>query len=85
MKRVEYTAHKAKFDALGEHQLLADRIAALSPEEREKRAQIKAVIHEAAIKKQEADIEAEVDDTASTFDPVAWVRERKGEIEALYV
>jgi hypothetical protein len=42
------------------------------------------VIHEAVIKKQEAELEAEVNDTPLTFDPVAWVRERKGEIEALY-
>jgi hypothetical protein len=64
----------------------ADLIAALSPEEKEqeKQAQIKAVIHEAAIKKQEAEIEAELDDAPLTFDPVAWVRERKSEIEALY-
>jgi hypothetical protein len=64
----------------------ADRIAALSPEskEAEKQAQIKAVIHEAIIKKQEAELEAEVNDTLLTFDPVAWARERKGEIEAIY-
>jgi hypothetical protein len=64
----------------------ADRIAALSPEEKEneKQAQIKAAIHEAALKKQEAEIEAEVNDEALTFDPVAWARERKSEIEALY-
>jgi hypothetical protein len=140
----EYTAHKARFDALGEHecltegletipdfrnveywqelngrwgkqkiehvgetvpadavlpealneaqraeiaaQELADRIAALSPEEKEteKQARIKAVIREAALKKQEAEIEAGVNDTILTFDPVAWVREQKEEIEALY-
>jgi hypothetical protein len=64
----------------------ADRIAALSPEDKaaEKQAQIKAVIHEAVIKKQEAELEAEVNDTPLTFDPVAWVRERKTEIEAIY-
>jgi hypothetical protein len=64
----------------------ADRIAALSPEEKEseKQAQIKAVIHEAVIKKQEAEIEAGVNETSLTFDPVAWVREQKREIEALY-
>jgi hypothetical protein len=63
-----------------------DRIAALSPADREaeKQARIKAVIHEAAIKKQEAEIEAEIDGTASTFDHIAWVQERKSEIEALY-
>jgi hypothetical protein len=64
----------------------ADRIAALSPEDREKekQAQIKAVIHEAAIKKQEAELEAGVNDTLLTFDSVAWARGRKEEIEALY-
>jgi hypothetical protein len=64
----------------------SDRIAALSPEDRanEKQAQIRAAIREAAVRKQEADIEAAVDDTAPAFDPVAWVRERKEEIEALY-
>jgi hypothetical protein len=64
----------------------ADRIAALSPDEKaaEKEARIKAVIHEAVIKKQEADLEAEVNDTALAFDPVAYVRECKSEIEALY-
>jgi hypothetical protein len=64
----------------------ADRIAALSPEDREKemRARIKAVIREAVIKKQEAELEAEVNDAPVEFDPVAWVRERKEEIEALY-
>jgi hypothetical protein len=64
----------------------ADRIAALSPEDKEaeKQAQIKAVIHEAIIKKQEAELEAEVNDTPLTFDPVAWARERKSEIEAVY-
>ena len=64
----------------------ADRIAALSPAEKEaeKQAQIKAVIHEAIIKKQEAELEAEVNDTLLTFDPVAWVQERKSDIEALY-
>jgi hypothetical protein len=64
----------------------ADRIAALSPEDKEaeKQAQIKAVIHEAVIKKQEAELEAEVNDTPLMFDPVAWVRERKSEIEAIY-
>jgi hypothetical protein len=63
-----------------------DRIAALSPAEKEaeKQARIKAVIHEAVIKKQEAELEAEVNDTPLTFDPVAWVREQKEEIEALY-
>jgi hypothetical protein len=64
----------------------ADRIAALSPEDKaaEKQAQIKAVIHEAVIRKQEAELEAEVNDTPLTFDPVAWARERKSEIEAVY-
>jgi hypothetical protein len=64
----------------------ADRIAALSPEDKaaEKQAQIKAVIHEAVIKKQEAELEAEVNDTPLTFDSVAWARERKSEIEAIY-
>jgi hypothetical protein len=64
----------------------ADRIAALSPEDKaaEKQAQIKAIIHEAVIKKQEAELEAEVNDTPLTFDSVAWVRERKSEIEAVY-
>jgi hypothetical protein len=140
----EYAGHKAKFEALGEHQCLtedletipdfrdteywqkldgrwektkierlgetipsgaiipdaltapqragiaaqekADRIAALSPEDKEaeKQAQIKAVIHEAVIKKQEAELEAEVNDTPLAFDPVAWVHERKSEIEAVY-
>jgi hypothetical protein len=63
-----------------------DRIAALSPEEKEaeKQARIKAVIHEAVIKKQEAELEAEVNDTPLTFDSVAWSRERKSEIEVLY-
>jgi hypothetical protein len=65
----------------------ADRIAALSPDEKEveKQARIKAVIHEAVTRKQEAELEAEVNDTPLTFDPVAWVRERKSEIEAAYV
>jgi hypothetical protein len=140
----EYAAHKAKFEALKEHQCLtegleiipdfrnveywqkksgrwgktkmaslgetlpsgavaadsltapqqaeiaaqekADRIAALSPEakESEKQAQIKAVIHEAIIKKQEAELEAEVNNVPLEFDPVSWVRERKSEIEAIY-
>jgi hypothetical protein len=64
----------------------ADRIAALSPGEKaaEKEARIKAVIHEAVIRRQEAELEAEVNDTPLEFDPVAWVRERKGEIEAIY-
>jgi hypothetical protein len=64
----------------------ADRIAALSPvdKEAEKQAQIKAVIHEAVIKKQEAELEAEVNNASLTFDPVAWARERKSEIEAIY-
>jgi hypothetical protein len=64
----------------------ADRIAALSPEEKaaEKQAQIKAVIHEAVIKKQEAELEAEVNNAPLEFDPVSWVRERKSEIEAIY-
>ena len=64
----------------------ADRIAALpaAEKEAEKQAQIKAVIHEAVIKKEEAELEAEVNDTPLTFDPVVWVRERKEEIEALY-
>jgi hypothetical protein len=140
----EYAAHKAKFDALEQHQLLtealqvipdfrdveywkktngrwnkvkiqtvgetvpaggvlpdalsaeqraeiavqeqADRIAALSAEAKaaEKQARIKAVIHEAAVKKNEAELEAAVNETEMTFDPVAWVQERKTEIEALY-
>jgi hypothetical protein len=144
ISEAEYAARKAKFDVLGEHQLLtealeiipdfrtaeywqktnsrwgkykiehlgktvpakavlpdaltgaqrseiaaqerADRITALSPEEKEaeKQAQIKAVIHEAVIKKQEAELEAEVNDTSMEFDPVIWVRERKSEIEAVY-
>jgi hypothetical protein len=144
ISRDEYMAHKAKFEALGKHQLLtetleiipdfrdaeywekqsgrwgktqiknigetipsggivpealtaaqraeiadqekADRIAALSPEakEAEKQAQIKTVIHEAVIKKQEAELEAEVNDAPLTFDAAAWVRERKTEIEAIY-
>jgi hypothetical protein len=64
-----------------------DRIAALSPGEKaaEKQAQIKAVIHEAVIKKQEAELEAEVNDTPLAFDPVAWVRERKSEMERLKI
>jgi hypothetical protein len=145
LSEAEYAAHRAQFDALGEHQLLtealqviqdyrgteywkktnsrwgktkilsigetvpagavlpdalneaqrgeiavqerADRIAALSPEanEAETQARISAVIREAVLKKQEAELEAEVNGTEMAFDPVAWVRERKTEIEALYV
>ncbi|MDR1249241.1 MAG: hypothetical protein LBK63_08065, partial [Treponema sp.] len=64
----------------------AERIAALSPEDKaaEKQAQIKAVVHEAVIKRQEAELEAEMNDTPLTFDPVAWASERKSEIEAIY-
>jgi hypothetical protein len=64
----------------------AERVAALAPEERaaEKQARIKAVIREAVTRKQEADLEAEVNGTPAEFDPVTWVRERKNEIEAKY-
>jgi hypothetical protein len=64
----------------------ADRIAALSPDEKdaEKQAQIKAVFKEALARKQEAELEAEVNDTPMAFDSVAWARERKTEIEAQY-
>jgi hypothetical protein len=64
----------------------ADRIAALSPDEKEeeKQAQIKAVIKEALTRKQEAELEAEVNDTPVEFDHVAWARERKAEIETQY-
>jgi hypothetical protein len=67
-------------------QVSMDRIAALPPEEKEKekQAQIKAAIHEAVMKKQEAELEAEVNNAPMEFDSVAWVRERKSEIEALY-
>ena len=64
----------------------ADRIAALSPQEKEAEKQnlIKAAIHEAAMKKQEAELEAAVNDTVMTFDAVAWAQAKKSEIEARY-
>jgi hypothetical protein len=64
----------------------ADRIAALSAAEKEaeKKQKIQDVIHQANIRRQEAELEAEVNDTALTFDAVAWARERKSEIEAMY-
>jgi hypothetical protein len=64
----------------------ADRIAALPPDakEAEKQAQIKAVVKEALARKQEAELEAELNDSPMEFAPVAWARERKTEIEAVY-
>jgi hypothetical protein len=64
----------------------ADRIAALSPAEKEaeKEQLIKAAIHEANIKRQDAELEAEVNGEPLAFDAVAWARERKSEIEAMY-
>jgi hypothetical protein len=63
-----------------------ERIAALSPTDKdnEKKDRIKAVIREAAIKKQEADIEAEISGEPSAFDAAAWFQEQKAEIEAKY-
>jgi hypothetical protein len=64
----------------------AARIAGMPPGEKtkEKQGLIKAVLHEAAIKKQEADIEAEIAGESSVFDATAWFQERKAEIEAKY-
>jgi hypothetical protein len=63
-----------------------ERIAALSPAEKdnEKRDRIKAALHEAAIKKQEADIEAEISGEPSAYSAVVWLQEQKEEIEAKY-
>jgi phage gpG-like protein len=63
-----------------------ERIAALSPTEKdnEKQNRIKAALHGAAIKKQEADIEAEISGEPSAFDAAAWFQEQKAEIEAKY-
>jgi hypothetical protein len=58
----------------------AERIAGLTGEQRaaEARGRIKAVLQQAAIHKNEADITGEV------FDAQAWYQERKAEIEAQY-
>jgi hypothetical protein len=73
---------QAEIAAQGE----ADRIAALSPDEKEaeKQAKIKAVMKEALARKQEAEFEAEVNDTPMEFDSVAWAQEQKAQIEAKY-
>jgi hypothetical protein len=64
----------------------ADRIAALTPEQKEteKQAQLKAVVKEAIAKKEEAALEAELNNTSVVFDYLAWAQERKAEIEAVY-